>query len=193
MSMAHRSLRTPLVRSCWQALDQLFADKYTILAPGTGSFRSHSSGCTTAGFAQVRFAFASQAVVHHQLQGCCLQSQRRAFAIRRQRRREEPRKPEIPALPNAVDWDIDSDQVMVAHDDNTSVMSLSQAVTMAHSRNLNLVQVSLQKSQPVCRLLDFREMQRAHREGHEKKHAEDAEKEKRLAKMKGVRLRYVTC
>lgn len=121
---------------------------------------------------------------------CWTGGQARAFAIRRQRRREDPKSPDIPTLSNPVDWDIDADKVLVVDDGMKAVMPLSQAVKMAHSRNLNVVQVSIQNSQPVCRLQDFKKMQHDHRELQEKKHAQTAEKERRIAKMKGVRLGY---
>lgn len=184
-------MRTPILRSVLQALDSCPVHESRQLARANCHARLFQSRClpTYGDVADSSSAATSHNASALQLMGCGLHGQRRAFAIRRQRRREEPKKPETPALPNAVDWDIDSSHVMLVQENSTSVVPLSQAVAMAHSKKLNLVQVAFQQSQPVCRLLDFKEMQRSHKEAHEKKRAEESEKEKRLAKMKGVRLR----
>lgn len=191
--MAHVAFRSQFGRSWWSMLGQFVTEDFICTPWVQKSFfrapsqllRSTVSNPQYSRFAGLQhLAPVQPAGRPHPL------DQSRLFAVRRGKRKEPPRKPEISALSNPVDWSIDSDEVLLVQGSSSSVMRLSAAIKMAQIQNLNLVQVSVQNSQPVCRLLDFAEMQRVHKEGQEKRIAEDSEKEKRMAKMKGVRLGY---
>eukprot|EP00892_Ulva_mutabilis_P010393 jgi/Ulvmu1/7726/UM039_0032.1 len=188
--MAHRSLRRFSVQSLclWHETHQLVGDRRISLSIEKRLIHRYAHTCDSRHAWSVTTSWPMTCLPAKAYTPCWSFEQVRAFAIRRQRRRDEPKVPSIPSLSNLVDWAIDSDKVMVIDQDMKAVMPLGQAVNMAHGRNLNLVQVSAQNSQPVCKLLDFKQMQNDNREVHKRKHAEAAEKDKRLAKMKGVRL-----
>jgi Translation initiation factor IF-3, N-terminal domain len=109
------------------------------------------------------------------------------MAIKRQRRREEPAPVKLHELSLPVDDAIESETVRLVGDGVNLIMDRDEAIGLARKKGLQLVQVSKQRP-PVCRIEDYKMMQRQRRDEEMKRVSKLTEEEQQVAKMKAVRV-----
>lgn len=113
----------------------------------------------------------------------------RFMAIRRKRRGASgPQKPVIQKLIRPVDEEIVAATVRLVEGDTHSLVSKEEAIARARQQGLNLVQLNKQATEPVCRILDYSQLQQEHEEEAEKKASKAVEAEVQASKMKAIRI-----
>lgn len=113
----------------------------------------------------------------------------RFMAIRRKRRAQAtPQRPAIQKLTRPVDEEINAAVVRLVEGNSHMVVLKEEAIARARQQGLNLVQLDRQESEPVCRILDYSQMQQEYEDIAEKKAAKAVEAEVQASKMKAIRI-----
>lgn len=112
----------------------------------------------------------------------------RFMAIRRKRRGAGPQKAPIQQLTRPVDEQIRAETVRLIEGNSNTIVSKGEALARAREQGLNLVQLDKQDAQPVCRILDYRQLQKEHSDVAEQKASKAFEVEVQSSKMKAIRI-----